>query len=110
MLKWAYMAVSMKLLNLNIEGNLHFSTVLPRLCREQPEVVCLQEVFEIDLPLLEKTLGMKAIFLPTLNIVEKNPYRVSPRGYSGLAIFTSLKLNYIDCKLYQGSDKSKPPC
>lgn len=109
MLKWAGMSVSIKLLNLNIEGDLHLKTVIRLLCKERPEVICLQEVFECDLPLFEKALGMTANFLPTLNIMEKNIYRVSPRGNSGLAVFTDLEIKSTNYKLYRGSRGSKIP-
>jgi endonuclease/exonuclease/phosphatase family metal-dependent hydrolase len=103
------MTVIIKLLNLNIEGDLHLDTVIPLLQTEKPEVICLQEVFEKDLLLLEKTLGMKANFLATLRTLSKNKYRVSPRGNTGLAIFTNLKLKSVNYKFYQKSRGSIPP-
>lgn len=83
--------------------------VLPLLETEKPEVICLQEVFEVDLSLFEKTLGMKANFLATLRTLSKNKYRVSPRGNTGLAIFTNLKLKSVNYKFYQKSRGSSPP-
>ncbi len=40
----------MKLISINIEINRHYDTVLNFLKKEKPDVVCLQEVLEDDLP------------------------------------------------------------
>lgn len=53
----------MKLININIEGEKHFDRVIPFLTVEQPDVLCLQEVFKIDLPRFE-SLGYSIEFLP----------------------------------------------
>lgn len=48
--------------SINIEQDKHLDTVLPFLKEQNPDVVCLQEVFERDIPRFEKELGMYGIF------------------------------------------------
>lgn len=54
----------MKLLSLNIEGKKHLELVLPFIIKEQPDVLCIQEILEESIPLFEAKLGMKAIYAP----------------------------------------------
>ncbi len=54
---------NMKLISINIEGDKHFDSVLPFLKGENPDVLCLQEVFETDLDNF-KALGYTCSFLP----------------------------------------------
>jgi endonuclease/exonuclease/phosphatase family metal-dependent hydrolase len=49
--------VSIRLISLNIEGKKHLPEVFAFLSEEQPDVVCLQEVYEDDLPYLSEALG-----------------------------------------------------
>jgi exonuclease III len=53
----------MKLININIEGDKHFDTVIPFLEKERPDVLCLQEIYRKDLPHFE-ALGYAITFLP----------------------------------------------
>ncbi len=80
----------LKLISVNIEYDKHFDTVLPFLQREQPDVVCVQEVFFADLPLLQQTLGMNFLFFPCVNMNVQTKYRMPPRGIGGVAIFTKI--------------------
>lgn len=80
----------MKLISLNIEGDKHLENrVLPFVQAERPDVVCFQEVFEVDVPRISQALGMGAFFAPTTNIVDLNPH-LPPRGLFGVAQFTAL--------------------
>lgn len=80
----------MKLLSLNIEGDNHYDTIAELFAREQPDCVCLQEVFRVDVPRLEAMLAMSSIYLPLQQIVAENPYRLAPKGEEGIAIFSRL--------------------
>ena len=55
---------TIKLININIEMNRHLDTVSAFLEREKPDVVCLQELVQRDVPRFEKLLGMKGGFAP----------------------------------------------
>jgi endonuclease/exonuclease/phosphatase family metal-dependent hydrolase len=46
--------MSLKLLSLNIEAHRHLDRVVSLLDDEQPEVICFQEVFEVDIPRILK--------------------------------------------------------
>lgn len=52
------------LVSLNIEGDRHLGAVISFLQKNNPEVVCLQEVFEKDLPFIKEKLGMTGYFAP----------------------------------------------
>lgn len=54
----------MKLISLNVEGDKHWSLIHPFLAAEQPDVICLQEVFEGDVKLLADELSMNVAFEP----------------------------------------------
>jgi exonuclease III len=52
----------MKLISLNVEGSKHWGFVDPFLAGEQPDVVCLQEVFEDYAKQFAETHGMYLAF------------------------------------------------
>lgn len=53
-----------KLISINIEGAKHIERVLDFISREQPDVLCLQELLERDVPVFEKALDAEGIFAP----------------------------------------------
>ena len=57
-----------KLIQLNIEGSRHLSRILPFFEKERPDVLCLQEVFENDIPEIALTFGMSTEFLFSPNL------------------------------------------
>lgn len=77
----------MKLISCNIEGDKHFSRLIPFFQKEQPDVLCLQEVFESDLELIKEKTGLtKCFFAPQANIILSNDH-LPLRGIWGVAIF-----------------------
>lgn len=54
----------LKLISINIQTDLHHDRVIPFLQKEQPDVVCLQEVFKEELAIYEKALNMTSYFKP----------------------------------------------
>lgn len=52
----------LKLVSLNIERSKHLDRVLPFLERERPDVFCVQELHEVDIPHFEKVVGPCAAF------------------------------------------------
>ena len=54
----------MKLISINAEWGKHHETIFPFLEREKPDVLCLQEIFQDELPIYEKLTGMKSFFKP----------------------------------------------
>lgn len=53
--------VSLKLVSVNIERSKHLDTVASFLRKEAPDVVCVQELMEYDIPLFEKMLDAACI-------------------------------------------------
>ncbi len=98
----------LKLLSLNIEGDNHFDRIFPFLATEQPDVLCLQEVFEVDIPLFEEKTGMKATFLPQWVVNKDNPYRLNPKGKQGVALLTAFPQSPIAATYYFGDGVNLP--
>lgn len=59
---------SIKLISVNIEGDKHVDRVQNFLKNENPDAVCLQEVFEKDVTLLKSTLFPHHIFVPMMKV------------------------------------------
>ena len=99
---------SIKLISLNIEMNRHFERFVPFLKREQPDVVCLQEVSEFDFPKLKEVLQMEGRFEPMMRIVKARPERTLNTGTLGLAFFTRFPAQWF-AKYYSGDRSEIPP-
>lgn len=80
--------MSLKVLTLNIEGDKHFDRFPQVIRQEDPDVLCLQEVYAADMAKLEALFGMHGSFQPEVNLVAVNKYHFSPRGLQGNALFT----------------------
>jgi endonuclease/exonuclease/phosphatase family metal-dependent hydrolase len=83
---------TLKLISVNIEGDNHLDRVLAFLQKEDPDVVCLQEVFKDDLHLFEAHFGQPAIFAPHGEVKQENKNRLSVRGLWGVAILSKLPI------------------
>lgn len=93
----------MKLITLNIEGDRHLSRVLPFLQQENADIVCLQEVFEVDVPTISAHLKMQAYFVPMARMEEENPYYKSLKGVWGIALLTKHEPLMIKKQYYRGT-------
>lgn len=82
--------MSLKLFSLNIECDKHFDRWLAVAQAEAPDVICLQEIFEVDMPFVEKELGMKGSFFPMLDVRQANKYNIPVKGRWGIGFFTKL--------------------
>ena len=95
----------MKLISLNIENNLHNHTVLPFLKKENPDIVCLQELMEEDLELYKKELSMEAVFQPW-SYIRTTIYKEELRGKKqGVAIFAK-NIYLSGSAFYTGSEEN----
>lgn len=54
----------LRIVSVNIEGRKHLESVADFLKTEMPDVLCLQEVYEVDLPQFEEIVGGTATFAP----------------------------------------------
>lgn len=91
--------MSIRLVSLNIEGDNHYDKIFPFFSQEKPDVICMQEVFEIDLPRFTQRLQMEHRYLACENITKENPYRLAPKGHQGIAIFSRLPI-LASCSSY----------
>lgn len=93
----------MKIVSLNIERNLHLDTVSSFLLTQNPDVVCLFEVFERDLVHFENLLGMKSVFAHQVRFPDtlkpEDPWQLQ-----GVAVFYKDKVISSDV-YYYGGDK-----
>ena len=55
---------AMKLVSINVELNKNYSTVFEFLKKENPDVVCVQELLEEDFDRFKNELNMEGIFQP----------------------------------------------
>lgn len=74
----------LKLITLNIEGHRHLDKWLPVMRAEQPDVLCLQEVFAVDIPRIQSELGLEIKFVPNMNVTHQTKYNLTPHGLIGL--------------------------
>lgn len=89
-------------ISLNIETNRHLDRVTNLIKKTSPDVICLQEVINIDLPVLATELGYD--------------FEYAPMGHSflvngemlGIAILSKGKLNQVKREHYVGNENSLP--
>lgn len=102
------MPTPIRFASINIEGHTHINRVVPFLTDYRPDVVCFQELSEVDILTLEKALGMKCIFVPmAIHLaVPKDPN--SAIGKTGLGIFSRQEKLSSRARWYVGSEDVLP--
>lgn len=90
-----------KVVSVNIEGDNHFDTVLALLEREKPDVLCMQEVYQVDLPLFISKFAADYRYLQLSTVSEPNPYRKATKGVEGIVIFSKLPINEFGSLYYE---------
>ncbi|MBI3633328.1 MAG: endonuclease/exonuclease/phosphatase family protein [Candidatus Vogelbacteria bacterium] len=79
----------MKLISINIEGDLHNDAVFDFIKQENPDVVCIQELLERDLDIFRHQLAFDSVYQPFM--FWSNPVYPTFRGQrQGTAIFAKL--------------------
>ena len=80
----------MKFITCNIEGDRHFEERLfSFFAKEQPDVLCVQEVFESDVDLIKEKTGLsECFFAPQANVILPNDH-LPLKGVWGVAIFAT---------------------
>lgn len=88
----------MKLISCNIEWDRHLDTVLPFIKETRPDVLCVQELFELDIPLFEEVIGGTGYFVPTMQ-------KQTTRGTisEGIGVFSRLPRTNERTLQYSGS-------
>jgi exonuclease III len=97
-----------KIISCNIEGDRHLNErLLPFFKAEQPDVLCLQEVFEDDLYLLQQATGLQnCVFCPEAIVNQKNIH-LPVRGSWGIAILAR-EIIKQQADYYVGSEQTVP--
>lgn len=102
------MSIYLKLISLNIEGDNHLNRVIPFLVKENPEVICLQEVFKNDTAIIAQKIGAKNYFFPMAKIVDRRYTTNSLRQTWGISILSKLPVKEIHSEEYHKGGKSIP--
>ena len=92
----------MKLISSNIEGSKHLDRILPFIIKESPDVLCLQEVFKMDLHHFEK-LGYKCHFLPLTIFMRDGESREH-----GIALCSKTEITNSDSMYYLDFETTLP--
>jgi len=91
----------LSLVSVNIERSKHLDTVAPFLRRQKPDVVCVQELMQYDIPFFEKEFGACAVYVAnTIHPAE------GKSGPVGIGIFTSLPVLSHAVEYYWGSPEA----
>lgn len=98
------MGVSLKLVSLNIEYSKHVDSAMRFLADRKPDVACIQELYERDVPRMSEALGSSAhYFVPmTLHATEHPPEAM------GIAIFSRHGIARRRAEYYLGDPDSVP--
>ena len=96
------------MISLNIEGDNHLKKVIPFLISEEPEIICLQEIFKKDTVLIEDSLNMRSYFFPMGIMVEPNYSKKYFRELWGISFFTKLETKNVNWDIYLGQKNDLP--
>ncbi|MBU2103604.1 endonuclease/exonuclease/phosphatase family protein [Patescibacteria group bacterium] len=75
--------MNLSLVHLNIERDKHYKRIEPFLREQKPDVVCMQEIFERDIPFFREVLDAECFFVPMA--LNKSIHGMSPEG---IAVFS----------------------
>jgi endonuclease/exonuclease/phosphatase family metal-dependent hydrolase len=100
---------SFSILSVNIEGDNHLETIQALIKQKEPDIVCLQEIFQQDVTLFETQMQVKGLFVPLCSINSSTRVRLNPRGEWGIAIFSKLPVLELSVLPYQGELNHIPP-
>lgn len=98
----------LKLLSLNIEGDNHLDSLVQLVRDENPDLISLNEVFEIEVPFLKHTFNMEGIFVPSQVILEPNEFRLKPKGNIGSLILSSTSILSSTIDYYDSNPNELP--
>jgi len=84
-----------RVFNLNIQSRKHLGVFPDRINQYKPDVVCLQEVFKVDVETIKDKLGMKnSLFVSAGRVMKKNKWNIPAEGSWGQLILTNLDAKY----------------
>lgn len=97
---------SCKIVSINIERDKHYDAVLSFLQREQPDVVCMQEIYSGEAERYQYELGMKGMFASMT--LHASKYVEGALHVEGVAIFSRYPVSSVNVSLYAGYKKYVP--
>lgn len=83
----------LRVVSVNIEGEKHLESVADFLRAEQPDVLCLQEVLETDVPFFASIIGEAVLFVPMkqkegqiegIAMISRYPMKAREQQYAGV--------------------------
>lgn len=99
---------TLKLVSLNVQGNLNVEWVFPFLETSGADVICLQEVFETEFHLLRRVLNMHGMFAPVTIIGEDQKNISGTPGIEGVGLLTKLPFRDLGQHYYFGTHSPIP--
>lgn len=102
--------MSLILATLNIEHGRHLPKLFEFVRQKQPDVLCLQEVFAVDVDSIKAQTGYIGFFSPTTDVRQNYGYHIDPRGLWGEMILlkNTLAKNSFKEHYYTGSKTNIP--
>lgn len=82
------------LVSLNIERSKHLDLVVPFLKERQPDVVCLQELCERDIPVFSELFGSPPFFTRETNQFAEGEHKVEGVGFFSKLPFVQTRVEY----------------
>lgn len=86
--------------------DMHYERIVPFLVSEKPDVVCFQEIYDVDIPRFEEALGMKGTFKP-MSIHPSPRTKGETTHTQGIAIFTRFE-SVSHSEYYNGTEDNIP--
>lgn len=84
-----------KLVTLNIQSDVHLDLVCGFLGRVRPDVLCLQEVYQADLSVLQSVVGFNLEHVAVAEVNKPLPNMGTPKGKWGVAIGTRFPVSAV---------------
>lgn len=104
-----------KLISLNIQSDVHLDLVCNLISQNRHDVLCLQEVYQADLPVLESACGFHLEFIAVAEVNQSLPNMGTPKGKWGIAsgtrfpVMTTNSFQYRDLKQVLSIPDKKGP-
>ncbi len=95
----------LSLISLNVERSKHLDLVIPFLKERKPDVFCVQELSERDMPQFADLFPYHSPYFPS-SVYES--YQEAPNMH-GLCVFSAFPLTQTDVKYYVGDASTVPP-
>jgi len=98
------MSAALKVISLNIEHSKHLARVETFLRREKPDVACVQEIFERDVPRISAACGGAEYRFAQMT----RHIKETPPAIMGIAVFSLLPITKTSIRYYRGDAEHIP--